>query len=338
MEGEVTIKKALQLGNVHINRPLTNISLAYMQQPGMFVANSVFPTVGVQHQSDLYWVYKREQWNRDDMKQRAPATESAGSDYDLEQRPYYTPVWAVHKDVPDQIRANTDDMINPDRDATNWVTRKALIKREVAWADAYFKAGVWDTDITGVASGTPTADQILRWDDAASEPTKDIKHLRDRMLEETGYMPNVLVLGHKVFTELTENDSIIDRVKYGQTPGSPADVSRAVLAALFGVERVEVLSAIVNTSAQAEANDFIASPYGAALFYANPSPGLMAPSAGYTFAWTGYLGANAEGGVISRFRIEARKTDRVELEMAFAQHVVASDLGIFIANAITPPA
>ena len=205
----------------------------------------------------------------------------------------------------------------------------------MSFADAYFKTGVWLTDITGVASG-PTANQILRWDDAASEPSKDIKALKTRMLQSTGYIPNVLALGHKTYDALTENDSIIDRVKYGRTPGSPADVTPATLAALFGVEKIVVLSAIVNTSAQAETNTFISSPSGAALFYAAPSPGLMVPSAGYTFAWTGYLGANAEGGVVSRFRMDLIKSDRVELEMAFAQKVVAPDLGIYIANAVAP--
>ena len=96
------IRKALQLSNVHYNRPLTNISLNYMQQPGMFIANSIFPTVPVQKQSDVYYKYDRAQWNRDEMKQRAPATESAGGGYDVTTDTYYAPVWAVHMDVSDR--------------------------------------------------------------------------------------------------------------------------------------------------------------------------------------------------------------------------------------------
>ena len=53
----------------------------------------------------------------------------------------------------------------------------------------------------------------------------------------------------------------------------------------------------------------------------------MTPSGGYTFSWTGAIGAGDSGGRISRFRLEQLKSDRVEIEMAFDQKLVSADLG-----------
>jgi hypothetical protein len=55
----------------------------------------------------------------------------------------------------------------------------------------------------------------------------------------------------------------------------------------------------------------------------------LVPSAGYTFSWTGLLGSGAEGGRISKFRMEHLKADRIELEQAFDLKLVAADLGYF---------
>jgi hypothetical protein len=60
----------------------------------------------------------------------------------------------------------------------------------------------------------------------------------------------------------------------------------------------------------------------------------MAPSASYTFAWTGYLGATADGRRIKKFRLEHLASDRIEGEMAYDFKVIAADLGSFFASAV----
>jgi hypothetical protein len=70
-------------GSVHVNRPLTMISVAYMQDQAEFIADKVFPVVPVDKQSDLYYVYTKNDWFRDEAKPRAAGTESAGGGYNL---------------------------------------------------------------------------------------------------------------------------------------------------------------------------------------------------------------------------------------------------------------
>ena len=330
------VRKTITPSDVHVNRPLTNVSLAMMQAASMFVSDRIFPRVPVMKQSDLYIVYPHGDWNRDEMKKRAPSTETAGGGYNIEMQPYYCPVWGVHRDVDDQLRANADEPINVDREATMWVTQKGLIRREVEFATKYFTPGAWTNYVQGVGTGTPGAGEFLQWNDAASEPVKDIKRWRDQFLLRNGVAANVLLLGHETYTALTENDAIIDRIKYGQTPGAPAMVTRQALAALFEIDRIEVMSAIVNTAPEGvpHSNAFIGNSKGALLVHAAPTPGLMTPSAGYSFVWAGYAGAGEYGQRVSSFRMDPIRSDRFELELAFTHEKVADDLGLFIEDAI----
>jgi len=156
--------------DVHVNMPLTNVSVAWMQDQREFIADQVFPTVPVQNQSNRYYVYDRDNWFRAQAEKRAPASESAGSGFTIDNTPtYFADVFAFHKDVDDQIRANSDSVINIDRDATEFVTRDLMLKKELIWAATYFTTGVW----TGSTTGTDVTPGTL-WDAGGSTPIEDI--------------------------------------------------------------------------------------------------------------------------------------------------------------------
>ncbi len=322
------------VGDVHVNAPLTNISIAYLQDATNFVASKIFPNIPVGKQSDRYYTYDRGDFNRDEMELRAPATESAGGGYKLDNTPtYYAPVYAFHKDIPDQVRANSDDVLSPDREATEYVTHKALIKREVLWATGYFNGGIWTNDIDGVAAA-PGANEVLQWNDASSSPITDIRLGIRTVLESTGFEPNTLVLGKEVYDTLIDHPDIVDRVKYG-TQGQVSTVDVPELQALLKIPRIVIMKSIRNTAVEGAANvhSFIGGKK-ALLTYAAQRPGIMIPTGGYTFAWTGMMGSGAEGGRIKRFRLEKLEADRVEIQMSFDQKMISGDLGYFFDTVI----
>ena len=172
-------------GDVHVNRPLTNVSIAFMQNATNFVADRVFPNIPVPNKSDVYFTYDRGEFNRDEMKERAPSTESAGGGFTVSTDSYSARRYAFHKDIDDELRANADAPLNMDRDATEYVTMKALIKREKLWTTKYFTGGVWTNDLDGVNS-SPGASEVLQWDDASSTPIEDIRTGVSTVLESTG--------------------------------------------------------------------------------------------------------------------------------------------------------
>jgi hypothetical protein len=333
------------LGSVHINRPLTNISIAYRQAVSDYVADRVFPIVPVPKRSDSYFVFDREYWFRSEMRKRAPGTESAGADYDITPATYTCDVWGLHKDVSDQIRANEDAPLNSDRDATEWLTQQALILREKEFATNYMAADIWTFEADGVASGATAAgsfdptnessNDILQWNDESSNPIKNIRDGRRFVLERTGQKPNKLTLSRPVFDALIDHPDIVDRIKYGQTQGAPAMANEQTLAQIFQLEEVLVSDAIQNTAGEglAESNSFIVGK-NALLSYCPARPSINVPSAGYTFSWTGYLGAAAGAAQIKKFRMEQLESDRIEASAAFDQKLVAADLGYFFSGVV----
>lgn len=317
-------------GDVHVSRPLTNISVAYFQDSNDFIADKCFPSIPVDKQADAYWTIPRDAFNRDEMRVRAPGTESAGGGYEVNpDNTYYCHVRAYHHDIPDQVRANTDSPLSSDREATILTTHKALINREVNFANQYFGTGKWGRDLAGVA-GSPTGAQVKKWSDAASTPIEDIRREKREMKEKTGFMPNTLVMGQDVLDTLYDHPDIVDRIKYGQTSPGAANVDVNDLLALFKIDRILVGSAIQNNAKDGSAEDsnFIMKN-GMLMCHSAPTPGIMTPSAGYTFAWKGFLNAGDNGTRMKKFRMEHLESDRVEIQSAYDQKLIAEDLGTF---------
>lgn len=311
--------------DVHVNRPMTAISVAFMQEQSDFVALRAFPSIPVQKESDRYFVYKREDWYRNQMKKRAPSTESSGGGWNVDSTPSYSAdEYALHKDVDDRVRNNADQPLDMDRDATEFLSQQALINMDDLWVAAFMKTSVWGTDVT---PGT-------LWSAASSTPIKDIRTGKRTVKGKTGKMPNVLVLSRDTFDVLCDHPDVVGRFDRGQTQGV-ATANEQTLAALFGLEEVLVCDGVKNSAVQGatESTAFL-STKDALLLYRENNPGILKPSAGYTFAVTSQNGAGANGQRIFKFRMDERKSDRLEIEQFFAQKLVASELGYFFENAI----
>lgn len=313
-------------GDVHIDQALTNISVAYIQAASNFIAGRVFPSVPVSKQSDKYFTYNKGDMRRNEVKPRAPGAESAGGGFRMSNDNYAAEVYAFHKDIPDQIRSNADAAVNVDNDASRFVTGLFLIQREVQWASDFFTTSVWDTDVTG---GT----DFTVWDDSASDPEADVDTGKKTILQNTGYEPNTLVVGFEVHQALKKHPLITERFKYT----SPDSITDDMLARYFEIDNYMVSKASYTTSAEGASSDthaFVAGKH-ALLCYVAPNPGLLIPSAGYTFVWSGLTGASEVGVAISNFRLDRNKSDRIEGEFAYDNKVVASDQGYFFSGAVS---
>lgn len=319
--------------DVHVDGPLTNISLAFLQSADNFIADRAFPRLPVAKQSDLYFTYDRGYFNRAEMQKRAPSAESAGATYAINTDSYLADVWALHRDIADQIRANADNPVSLDREATELLTIQALLRKEKEWTSEHFVTGAWTTEVLGVDS-SPSTSEFLRWNDASSTPIEDVRTGLRSVQELTGFRPNKMVLARQVYDSLLDHPDIVGRLNRGQTSG-PAIVMRDSLAALFEIDEILVMDAIENTANEGATNvhAFISGLH-AVLLYTPPSPGIMIPSAGYTFTWNGLLGGGALGARIKRFRIELLASDRIEIEMAWDQKKVSADLGYFFLTAV----
>ena len=249
---------------------------------------------------------------------------------------------AAENPPPSTRTFSAHPMEQVDRIVAEQLTMSDMIEREARWVAAFFAASIWTGDYTGVAS-SPTGSQFLQWDNSASDPITDVKNAKSRaFLAMGGIEPNVMVMSKLVWDVLEQHPDIIDRIKYGQTPGAPAMVTKEIVAALFGVDRIVVAAAIQDTSVDGPATTttlaYIAGKH-VGLFYVPPAPGLMQMAPGYTFAWNGYLGLgsgnyNAMGSRIRNWRQESIRSDVFEIESAIDMKLVCADAGIMLLSAV----
>jgi len=315
-------------GDVHVDAALTNILVAFTQDPGNFIADRVFPMVPVQHQSDRFHQYDRGDWNRAVAQKRGPATASAGGGWnDDNTAQYFCDVWAVHKDVDDQTRANQDPAIDLERDSARWTAQQIMIRKDKEWAATAFTAGVW----TGSTTGGDITPATL-WDAAGGDPIVDIDAQAVSIAMKTGRWPNKLVFSMDTWIKVKNAATVTDRIKHTQT----GIVTEAIFASLVGIEEVMVIKAIETTSAEAAAitTAFVGGSKDALLLYTAKAPSVLEPTAGYTFTWNGYLGMQA-GMRVKNFRMEEIASDRIEGEAAFDPFVVSAVAGVFFSNAIS---
>ena len=306
---------------VHVDAILTNISIAYMNEVDNFVASKVFPTVPVAKQSDKYFTYSQADFYRDQAKTRADGTESAGSGYGLSTATYSSQVWALHKDIGDQVRANSDTPLDPDMDATRFLTHQMMIRQERDWASNYFTTSVWGTD------STPST----LWSATGSDPIGDIQTGINTVLSNTGYLANTLVLSYNAYKTLRNHPDFVDRYKYT----SADSITPELIGKVLDLPRVMVMKGVYNSAAEgASASYAQIGDKDALLAYVAPSAGLMTASAGYNFVWNGVGGGLGTSVAVSKYRMDWLRADRLEIEAAWDFKVVSSALGYFFSNPV----
>lgn len=319
------------LSEVHIDAILTNASVAYIQSADNFIANKVFPIVPVDKQSDLYFKYTKEDWFRDDATVRADGAEAAVAGYGLTTDSYYADVYAVKKAIGDQLMANFDSPLDPLRDGAKFTAQLILNRMETQFVTDFVASGIWGTDYAGV-SGTPSTNEFKQWSDTAnSDPIEDIELAKADILSATGFEANKLVLGYDAYKTLRNHPDVIDRVKY--TGRDVPDTQ--YLAQLFGLDEVLVAKAVKNTAAEGQTGAF-SFTFGksALLVHSAPNPGLLMPSAGYSFQWRGVSEGLGLTVGTKQYRVEQNAATYVESQVAFANKLVAADLGVFLGTVV----
>jgi hypothetical protein len=324
---------------VHIDTPLSNLTLAYAQSQTNFVADKVFPTVGVARQSDKYYIYDRANMNRTgDVKKLAPRTEVNRIGMTISNSSYFADVYGLGMDFDEQTIANEDEVLNIRSAGAETLAMRLMIHREENFATTFFSTGVWGTEVAGAASGAGTP---VYWNDYTnSTPITNVTDARRAMqLKSGGYKPNTMVVGKVTRDELINHPDILARLNGGSTVNNPALITDAKLAEIFEVENFFVMEAVNNTAVEgaAESNAFIGGKH-ALLCHTPSSAGLMTPAAGMTFAWNNIPGANNLGITVESFSDDALKrqqiAEHIQVKMSYDMKVVGADLGYFFKDIV----
>jgi len=326
---------------VHIDQPLTNLTLAYAQSQENFIADKIFPIVGVERQSDKYYIYDRANMNRTgDVKKLAPRTEVNRIGMSISNSSYYADVYGLGMDFDQQTIANEDAALEIRSAGAETLAMRLMIDREERFASTFFAASIWSTEYAGVAS-SPSGAQFIQWNDYTNAtPIQNVTNVRRAMqLKSGGFKPNTMVVGKEVRDTLINHPDILARLNGGATVSNTALITDAKIAEIFEVENFYTMEAVKNSSAEgiAESNAFIGGK-SALLVHTPSNAGLMSPAAGLTFAWNNIPGANNLGISVESFSDDALKrqqvAEHIQVKMAYDMKVVGADLGAFFATAV----
>jgi len=316
---------------VHFDQVLTQIAVAYIQDVKKFIADRVFPVVEVEKQSDKVLMFSKEAWLRIQAGKRAPGAESPGGGFSIAgTTTYFCDIYAFHWDVPLALFKNAD-IPDLERQVVETVTYQLLLLREKTWVEKFFDATGKTPGVDFWNFSTPS----VKWDNEDSDPIADILEKKEYIESVTGISPNKIVMSQKVYNALRMHPKVQAQVVYAPTaPDVKGLVTPELLAKLFDVE--EVLIGKVSYDTGKEGTPLTPQfmfPDNLLLVYAPPRPGLMVPTGGYIFAWTGYNSGYNVG--ISTIELPTHKAIRYEGEMAYDQKILAPDLGYLFTNVLS---
>lgn len=307
--------------SVHMDKPLTDFTVGYLQSSDGFIAEKVVPTLPVAKQTDRYFKFDPATFARSDMQKRVAGERSNGTGFSVSSDSYSCEKYAVNMPIDYDTLANADDQVQLEQNAAIFLAQQALIKKEALFAAAAWKTGVWSSDVLG--SGT------YKWDDYTnSDPIRVIDQGKKSVRQKALMTPNLLVLGEDVFLALKEHPDFVTRLQYTD----PSILTEQKIASMLGVEQV-----IVATAIQDSANEGLTASLGnivsaksALLLYKPKSLGMMTPASIVNFAWTGAQHLPRPNGVITRrFEDEAVQARIIETEMTCAMKITGADLGVF---------
>src|SRR3990167_7153444 len=110
------------IGDLHVNALLTQLSIAHMNKEEHYVADKVFPLVPVEKQSDVYAVYQRGDFFQGSESAqamnhllRAPGTRAPVAGYAVDvTNSFRCDNFAIGVEIPDELRPNADAVFNLD--------------------------------------------------------------------------------------------------------------------------------------------------------------------------------------------------------------------------------
>lgn len=294
------------LEQVRADPLLTEIAIAYKNP--VYIWNQAAPTITVSNESGKYYVYDRGDWFRPNAKLLAPGDVPPVAGWAISQDSYTCEEFAVSTLIPDRVVTEASAVTDLRRDATLWVTEQLNLTLERQLASEIFTTGVWGTDNTTATD----------WDDyTGSTPLLDIQTAADTVQLATGYRANTLILGSAVMAALRFHPDILDIVKYTQKGIVTADL----LAQVFDFERVLVGSAVYNAGDPGTTTMTPVWGDNALVCYVPSTPGLLTPSAMYTFV--------ARPLQVRRYYNQDRMAEVVRADVVLDFKVTGAALGYF---------
>jgi hypothetical protein len=307
---------------LHIDQHLSNMAINY--RPAGYVADRIFPTVPVPHQSDAYVVFEQADLFRRENTRRSRGGEANKLHARVSSASFFCHNYALKADVTIEDRANADPLF-----IQQFEEGKVMRVQDALFLDWELRLAGKLTSASNVGSATVVHSA---WTDhAASQPLEEVLQAMDSVEQATGYRPNRVLFSGTAWRHFRRNQEVVNRIAPAAAQGQGgAYPSTAQVEALLEA-RVIVGNAWHNAGEEAQSmalrqvwNDHVV------VYYAPDQPSLDTPSFGYNFRWTREGLPNWQ---VERHPYDSRRhCDEVEIGYYQDEIITAKPLGFLISS------
>lgn len=332
------------VGDVHVNTLLTDVLIGY--QPGGFIADDIFPIVGVDKQTDIYAIYNKSFWARDEGRPnqatsankllRAPGTNAATTGFTVNtSNTYRCDNFAIGVEIPDELVANADAVFDLEMDAARLCDTLIRLRRDRAFVAEFMTTNVWKTDQSVTADFSNYA---------TSTPIEDLRAAIRTVRRQALATPGgriVITMGALVWDRLADHPDLLDRIKYTREAIAGPDLLASLLtsAMQYPVDVKVGLSVYTDDEegGTAESSVTYTDVWGGNILvtWRPDSPGRLLPSSGYTFVWRPMVGGGQAVQFARRIREDRPRRTIVEVHSYYDQVATLTDTGVFLNAAAT---
>ncbi len=288
---------------IHINVPLTNISVQYRNTD--YIAEDVVAVVPVAKDSNSYWIHPSDFLVPE--TRRANKSEANMLSWGASTASYALVDHALKDLVSDKDRRNADAPLQMDVETTEYLTDKIMLRKEIEASAILFTTTTFGNNTTYTTTATQS------WKTSTVYPTRDIQSATSVIRKASAMRPNEMLMGQQAFDTACENANIINRIQYVER----AIVTESILAALFRVGNVRVGTTIYDTSKEGLSVS-TADIWGdnVLLHYKPQRPGLRVPASVYCF--------RNGTRTVRKWRDEGKKGDMIEVGESYSFEPVAT--------------
>lgn len=299
---------------------LSNVAIAYSNDA--YVADQLLPEIPVNFQTGKHWIYDQGRFRSGNSK-RAAGARSGEVELTLTTGlPYFAEDHAQKMMVLDEDVDNATTPTDPFTDATEFVTERLLIDREV-------EAAALLTSTANITQNTTLSGTSQFSDFSNSDPFATVETGKQTVHSATHMPVNTMVMGKQVWDKLKYHPALLERVKYSQK----AQMTTDLVASLFEVDRIIVAAAGYNNTKEGQTAS-MSYIWGKDILLAYVAP-RIAPkmlTLGLTYRW------NKRQKVVQRLRgadEEDRKGTYVRVgEDYYDQNVVSASCAYLIKTAV----
>ena len=319
-----------------LDMALSNFAKGYRNAD--LITDLLFPRLEVARQTDVYWIYGRENFQLTEQTLRATGTPAAETRFTLSTDRYYCASHALKSVIADEERLSytTGDL---EMDSVSMNQDKILLDRERRASQLVLNPANYPTTNTQALSGT------AQWDNSTSDPLSVAATARTAIARAGAVKANTLFLGFDVAEVLRRHPQLLQRFQYTTVTGALSDQQ---LATVFNVPNVVVGGAVYNDPVSG-LNHFLWSNF--ALFvYNTPTQGPAGVigaegkigakqlSFGKSFTWIGApQTVGGYGVVVARHADPTAKSDIVGVDWYSAEKLTAPEVGYLVSTCLANP-